>query len=172
MKDSGSKCQQIPHKNQTTNAYPNSLPVTTIHLHTAATRPNELPVTTAAAAHTPEYAKAPIASTPLILYVCTKVLTPLTKAKVAVLLITVLVLVLYPQTLYQNVSVNVAVAGSKDAFLASSSDGFAATDGVNMSDFAAKPRIKVIGNKVSGVAECAASTLGISEKYVTRYVGR
>lgn len=85
---------------------------------------------------------------------------------------TILVLVLYPQTLYQNVSPNVAVAGSKVAFLASVDDGFAATDGVKMSDFAATPRIRVMGNKVSGVEVCAASTLGISEKYVTRYVGK
>ena len=110
-----------------------------------------------------------MASTPsTVKNVCTNVLVPTISIKVAVLLMTILDLVVKPQTLYQNVSASVADAGLKAASLASDADGAEAAAGVKINDLAATPSRRVRGNRVTTDELCTAATVLISEKYVTR----
>jgi len=108
----------------------------------------------------------------MVMNVCTNVFVPTISIKVAVLLTIIFVLTSKPQTLRQKVSVRVAVAGLKADDLASAKDGAEAAAGVKINDLEASPRRSVRGNRVIGVELCAAATVLISEKYVTRYTGR
>jgi hypothetical protein len=111
-------------------------------------------VTNAATTQTPEYASAPMASTPsTVTYVCTNVFTPLTRAKVAVLLMTILVRGLKFQMLCLKVSDKVADAGLNAVLLASAREGAEVAAGVKMNDFAATPKARVIGKRDIRVAE-------------------
>jgi hypothetical protein len=66
--------------------------------------------------------------------------------------------------LHQNVSDNEAVAGLKALDLTPARYGEAAAAGVNIKDLEARPRARVIGKSVIGVAVWQATMEGMSEK--------
>jgi len=84
--------------------------------------------------------------------------------RVKVLKITILVFLSNPQTLYQNVSANVAVPGLNAFVFASSVDGAEATAGVKMNDLAANPNRSVVGNSDTTCVLWAGATEGRASK--------